>query len=99
MQSGTRRPDPDEWCLLGSADEVYDLDLLDLLEDDAVVVIEWGEQVLEALPGDYLRLRLRLARPDEPDEARVVELDFVGPRWAERQDAVRADLADLEETP
>jgi tRNA threonylcarbamoyladenosine biosynthesis protein TsaE len=60
--------------------EVVDLALPELLEDGAVVVVEWGERAAAALPGDHLRVRIQ---PGDGDE-RLVTLEPHGPAWAGR---------------
>ena len=56
-----------------------DLDDLEIDEqlDRAVVVVEWGEGVVEALSDS--RLDVTIARHD--DESRTVTVTGVGPRW------------------
>ena len=51
--------------------EVFDVDLPELLDDDAVVLIEWGEAIAPAVPADYLEVALRLG---DGDDDRVLEL-------------------------
>ncbi|HET6964647.1 MAG TPA: tRNA (adenosine(37)-N6)-threonylcarbamoyltransferase complex ATPase subunit type 1 TsaE [Acidimicrobiales bacterium] len=66
--------------------EVVDLALPEMLEDGAVVVVEWGERAAAALPGDHLRIRI-----DAPDEgARSVTLDPHGPSWEGRLEPLAA---------
>lgn len=65
--------------------EVFDVDLPDLLDDQAVVVIEWGEAIAASVPADYLEIALRLG---EGDDDRVIELRPVGPRWGARAAAL-----------
>jgi tRNA threonylcarbamoyladenosine biosynthesis protein TsaE len=67
--------------------EVFDVDLPDLLDDDAVVVIEWGEAIVASVPADYLAVELLLG---EGDDDRVVHLQAVGPSWARRWAHVEA---------
>ncbi|MGZ6827331.1 MAG: tRNA (adenosine(37)-N6)-threonylcarbamoyltransferase complex ATPase subunit type 1 TsaE [Mycobacteriales bacterium] len=57
-----------------------DLDDLELDEelDRAVVVVEWGEGVVEALSDSHLDVRLE--RHD--DDTRTITVTGVGPRWA-----------------
>lgn len=59
------------------------LDLDDLEIDEelerAVVVVEWGEGVVEGLSDS--RLEVRLERRD--DDTRVATVEGFGPRWAE----------------
>jgi len=38
--------------------EVAGLGLAELLDDGSVVLIEWGDKILPALPSDYLEVRL-----------------------------------------
>lgn len=68
--------------------EVLDLDLPELLDDEAVVCVEWGEVVIGELPRDFLRLRIRLAHPDESPDIRIFEADLVGPSWHARGGAL-----------
>ncbi len=70
--------------------EVLDLDLPELLDDDAVVCVEWGEVVIGELPRDFLRVRIRLADPAESPDIRVFEADLVGPSWHARADSLAA---------
>lgn len=58
-----------------------DLDDLEIDEelDRAVVVVEWGEGVVEGLSDS--RLEVRLERRD--DDVRVATVQGVGPRWAD----------------
>jgi tRNA threonylcarbamoyladenosine biosynthesis protein TsaE len=58
-----------------------DLDDLEIDEelDRAVVVVEWGEGVVERLADSHLDVRID--RRD--DDVRVVTVTGVGPRWAE----------------
>ena len=62
---------------LGGVAELDDLDLDSALED-SVTVVEWGSGLAERLSGDRLELELTVA----DDEARLVAVRGVGPRWA-----------------
>jgi len=63
--------------------ETLDLDLPDLMES-GVTVIEWGEQILEALPAGHLVIRLVYGEGDDDRE-----LHFEGgPDWFDRLDGV-----------
>ncbi|MDH2443941.1 tRNA (adenosine(37)-N6)-threonylcarbamoyltransferase complex ATPase subunit type 1 TsaE [Amnibacterium sp. CER49] len=67
-----------------------ELDDLDLDYDGAVVVVEWGEGLLEGVNESLLEIRIE--RPagahgdeddeDEAPEPRTVEVRATGPRWA-----------------
>lgn len=75
--------------------EVLDLDLPELLDDGGIVCIEWGEVVVPELPRDFLQIRLHLGHPEDIADARVLELELVGPSWQQREAAVLAVLEDL----
>ena len=66
--------------------EVGDLDLPELLEDEAVVAIEWGDAILPALPADHLEVRLLW---EGVDDERAVTLVPNGARWRARVSALR----------
>ena len=61
--------------------EVADLDLSEMLDEEAVMLVEWGDAVLPALPDQYLELRIAFG--DEDDERRM-ELRGVGGSWPAR---------------
>jgi tRNA threonylcarbamoyladenosine biosynthesis protein TsaE len=65
--------------------EVFDVDLPDLLDDEAVVLVEWGEAIASAVPVDYLEVSLHLG---DGDDDRAIELRPVGPSWSARVKAV-----------
>jgi len=61
--------------------ELHDLGFEELVRDDAVTLVEWGDAIDTLLPGD--RLDVRLAAGDGDDE-RVVELEGRGRSWRAR---------------
>ncbi len=61
--------------------EMHDLGFEELVRDDAVTLVEWGDAIDTLLPGD--RLDVRLAAGDGDDE-RVVELEGRGRSWRAR---------------
>ena len=71
-------------------DEVADLGLNELLDDDSVTVIEWGDTIAPALgQADYLEIRLRLG---EGDDDRVFEFELTGYGWSIRHRALSTAL-------
>ena len=66
--------------------EVLDLGIAELLDDDGVTVIEWGDVVVPALPADFLEVRLEAG---DADDERVVSLGTVGRTWPPRLSAIR----------
>lgn len=61
--------------------EVLDLDLPDLLDGGGVVLIEWGDAILSAIPADYVEVRFTFG---EGDDDRTIVLTPVGERWSAR---------------
>ena len=77
----------------GSINEVVDLALAELVEDQAVAVVEWGELAAPALGDDALEVTLE-APPDPdagPGEVRRITILGRG-AWAARLDEVGAAL-------
>jgi len=67
--------------------ELHDVGFDDLVGDEAVTVVEWGDRVSAVLPGDRLRVLLEAG---DGDDDRVVSIDAAGITWAERLDALAA---------
>ncbi len=70
--------------------EVLDVGLPEMLDDGGVTVVEWGDAIVNALPADYLVIRMTYG--DGLDD-RSLELDLVGPRWSARRRALSLALA------
>ncbi len=66
---------------LDTIQELHDLGFEELVRDDAVTLVEWGDAIDALLPGD--RLDVRLAAGDGDDE-RVVEVQGHGRSWRAR---------------
>jgi tRNA threonylcarbamoyladenosine biosynthesis protein TsaE len=64
--------------------ELRDLAVPELLEDDAVTVIEWGERFIEHLPAEYLQITFELGSVDLPPDFRIIEIYPVGSSWQSR---------------
>ena len=58
-----------------------DLALPELLEGESVTVIEWGDQIVPALPQDYLEIRLEYG---SKENERDITISLVGTSWKER---------------
>jgi tRNA threonylcarbamoyladenosine biosynthesis protein TsaE len=70
----------DAYRLLGSTSQGFEIDDLDLqtARDNAIMVIEWGEEVATRLHEDYLLVDIAFgAKEDE----RIVEFVGIGKRW------------------
>ncbi len=66
---------------LAGPEEAADLALDELLDDDAVTVIEWGDRLQGILPVDRLEIVIAFGAGDDD---RVLELEAGGPGWASR---------------
>ena len=75
---------------LEQVNEALDRGLAELLDDDAVVVIEWGDTIAPVLPHDYLEVRLDYG---DGEDARTVEFQATGQRWAARMRAIETVVA------
>jgi tRNA threonylcarbamoyladenosine biosynthesis protein TsaE len=75
----------------GSVDEVADLALAELVEEDAVALVEWGERAAPALGASALEIGLAAPDPLGAPERRVLTLAGRG-GWADRADTVAAAL-------
>jgi tRNA threonylcarbamoyladenosine biosynthesis protein TsaE len=54
---------------LGGPDELEDLGVMDRLEEDSVLLVEWGDRARAALPPDAIRVELQ---PGPENERRIV---------------------------
>ena len=75
----------------GSVDEVVDLALAELVEEDAVALVEWGELAAPALGDSALEVSLVAPDPIGSPERRVLTLAGRG-RWADRSADIVAAL-------
>jgi tRNA threonylcarbamoyladenosine biosynthesis protein TsaE len=76
----------------GSLNEVVDLALAELVEEDAVALVEWGELAAPALGDSALEITLVAPDPVGHPDRRVLTLVGRG-RWAERSATADALLA------
>ncbi len=65
--------------------EVFDLGLPEMLDEEAVVLVEWGDAIAPALPADYLEVRITFG---EGDDDRTLELAPGRPAWSARSRAL-----------
>ncbi len=79
--------------------ELDDLAVAELLDDDAVTVVEWGDVVASRLPAEHLEIRLTYGdggdvgdggELEDGVDVRLVELRPHGRRWAAREAALTA---------
>ncbi len=67
--------------------QVLDLGFEELLQPDAVLLVEWGEAVAPLLPRRYLDVEIR--RTDDGDDEREFAFRAVGREWERKLERVR----------
>ena len=67
--------------------EIVDLGINELVDEDAVAVIEWGDMAEPVLPADFLEIRITYDA--DSDDARRFALRPVGSSWANRSVALQ----------
>ena len=72
-------------------EEVRDLALPELLEGEAVTLIEWGDQILPSIPQNYLEIRFEYGREDDE---RIVRISHVGSSWHKRIEQLQGALSE-----
>ena len=79
------------------SEEAVDLGLPELLDDDAVLAVEWGEVIVAELPPDFLRICIHLGPPEDSADVRRLEFEPVGASWQPRVEAIAKALASWKE--
>ncbi len=74
---------------LDSYQEVLDLGYEELLNPDAVLVVEWGDAVAPLLPRRYLGIEILRGDPEDDENLRVVNFRPTGPEWAAKLESMR----------
>lgn len=75
---------------LNQLHEVHELGVAELLDEGGVVLIEWGDAIVPALPSGYLEVLLTYG--EGPDD-RVLTFRGIGQSWAARKDLLAGALA------
>jgi tRNA threonylcarbamoyladenosine biosynthesis protein TsaE len=75
---------------LDQLDEVRQLGVGEMLDEDAVMLVEWGDAVLPALGDQYLEVRITFG---EGDDDRHLELTCHGGPWRARHRVLAETLA------
>ena len=70
--------------------EAIDLGLAEMLDDDGVVLVEWGDAISPVLPRDLLEVRLTFGAGDDD---RVLSFRAVGTTWGGRTRELQTALA------
>ena len=74
---------------LDSFQEVIDLGFDELIDPEAILVVEWGEAVAPLLPTRYLEIELRQPLGPEPENMRHIFLRPHGAEWLRKLEAMR----------
>ncbi|MGI8706654.1 MAG: tRNA (adenosine(37)-N6)-threonylcarbamoyltransferase complex ATPase subunit type 1 TsaE [Actinomycetota bacterium] len=74
---------------LDSFQEVIDLGFDELIDPEAILVVEWGEAVAPLLPTRYLEIELRQPLGPEPENIRHVFLRPHGAEWLRKLEAMQ----------
>ena len=74
---------------LDSFQEVLDLGYDELLEPEAILVVEWGDAVAPLLPRRYLSIEILGGAPEEDENLRTVTFRPTGPEWASKLESTR----------
>lgn len=78
---------------LDSFQEVLDLGYEELVDPEAILLVEWGNAVAPLLPRRHLGIEIRRGRPDEDESLRTLRFHPAGGEWAAKVQAMR-DLAE-----
>lgn len=78
---------------LNSFQEVLDLGYEELLDPEAILIIEWGDAVSPLLPRRFLGVEILRGDPAEDEDSRVLNFRPTGPEWAVKLESMR-DLAE-----
>ena len=70
--------------------EVLELGVSEMLDEDAVMLVEWGDAVLPVLGDQYLEIRLTFG---EGDDDRRLDLSMRGGPWVARRRVLHDALA------
>ena len=72
-------------------EEVRDLALPELLEGEAVTLIEWGDQIVPSIPQNYLEIRFEYGQEDDD---RIVKISHIGSSWHKRIEQLQGALSE-----
>ncbi len=78
---------------LEQIEEVRDLALPELFEGNSVTLIEWGDQIISALPKEHLEIHLEYG---DNDSERVINISPSGQKWNERITELQQSLKNWE---
>ncbi len=67
-------------------EETRDLGLHELVDDQSVTLIEWGDVIMGALPSGYIEIRFNLG--DTSDEREIL-IQTSGSEWEDRLEAIK----------
>lgn len=79
---------------LDTLQELHDLGFAELVDDDRITFVEWGDRVRAALPARHLDVAIGLPPGDEVvDSDRILTIAVHGPDWSVRSRRIATVLA------
>ena len=67
-------------------EETRDLGLHELVDDQSVTLIEWGDVIIGALPSGYIEIRFNLG---ETSDEREIHIQISGSEWEDRLEVIK----------
>ncbi len=79
---------------LDTLQELHDLGFDELIDDDRVTFVEWGDRIRPALPAEHITVDLGLPPGDAVDEnERIIGIGAHGPNWSAQSRRIATALA------
>lgn len=69
--------------------EVLDLGYEELIDPNAILVVEWGDAVAPLLPRRYLSVEILRGAVEQDEDLRAVNFTPTGPEWASKLESMR----------
>lgn len=76
--------------------EILDLGITELVDDESVALVEWGDRAEPVLPPDFLEIEITYG---SSEEERGLTLRWVGTAWSARSPALQRALERWSSTP
>ena len=74
---------------LNSFQEVLDLGFEELIDPEAILIVEWGDAVTPLLPRRYLEVDIRRPAVGDADDERAMVFRPRGPEWIRKLESMR----------
>ena len=70
---------------ISDPDEMFDIGFEEYISGDGITIIEWGEQILEILPKEIIRINIK-KNLEKGFDVREISIDFIGEKYSKYQD-------------